>query len=183
MSTTAPWTDDHFIAGDLALDFANTVYRRTPDLGRDLLDSTDALASWLDHAGLLSSVDLDDSTLDEARELRQLLWRIFDEQRAGRALPTDALTGVLEVARTGLDGDTSVAADGTATPLTAKGACSAIAIRGIRLALSPRPRPALTCDRCGWFFLDTSRGRRRRWCSMQTCGNQAKATRYRSAHP
>jgi len=183
VSTTAPWNDDHFIAGDLALDFANTVYRRTPDLGRDLLDSTDALAGWLDHAGLLSSVDLDDSTLDEARELRGLLWRILDEQKDGRALPTEALAGLFGVARHHLDGGVAVAADGSATPLTAKGACSALAIQGIRLALSPHARPVRTCDRCGWFFLDTSRGRRRRWCSMQTCGNQAKAARYRSTHP
>lgn len=30
MSTATAWSDDHFVAGDLALDFANTVYRRTP---------------------------------------------------------------------------------------------------------------------------------------------------------
>ncbi|WP_433493074.1 CGNR zinc finger domain-containing protein [Nocardia grenadensis] len=35
----------------------------------------------------------------------------------------------------------------------------------------------------GWFFIGSSRGRRRRWCSMKTCGNQAKAARYRSSHP
>jgi predicted RNA-binding Zn ribbon-like protein len=33
-------------------------------------------------------------------------------------------------------------------------------------------------DRCGWLFLDTSRNRSRRWCSMENCGNRAKARRY-----
>lgn len=28
---------------------------------------------------------------------------------------------------------------------------------------------------CRWFFLDTSRNQSRRWCEMETCGNQAKA--------
>ena len=28
---------------------------------------------------------------------------------------------------------------------------------------------------CGWLFVDDSRGARRRWCSMQSCGNRAKA--------
>ncbi|WP_225840358.1 CGNR zinc finger domain-containing protein [Streptomyces sp. NK08204] len=28
--------------------------------------------------------------------------------------------------------------------------------------------------RCGWVFIDTSRGGRRRWCDMATCGNSAK---------
>jgi predicted RNA-binding Zn ribbon-like protein len=31
---------------------------------------------------------------------------------------------------------------------------------------------------CAWLFLDTSRNRSRQWCSMQTCGNRAKARRF-----
>jgi predicted RNA-binding Zn ribbon-like protein len=31
---------------------------------------------------------------------------------------------------------------------------------------------------CGWLFLDTSRNRRRRWCTMESCGNRAKARRF-----
>ncbi len=31
---------------------------------------------------------------------------------------------------------------------------------------------------CTWLFLDTSRNHSRRWCSMQTCGNRAKAKRH-----
>ncbi|MCA9894213.1 MAG: CGNR zinc finger domain-containing protein [Anaerolineae bacterium] len=31
---------------------------------------------------------------------------------------------------------------------------------------------------CGWLFLDTSRSGKRRWCSMETCGNRAKAKRH-----
>ena len=28
---------------------------------------------------------------------------------------------------------------------------------------------------CGWLFFDASRNRSRRWCSMEDCGNRAKA--------
>lgn len=31
---------------------------------------------------------------------------------------------------------------------------------------------------CGWLFLDRSRNRSRRWCSMEDCGNRAKAGRH-----
>src|SRR5690606_23867005 len=41
--------------------------------------------------------------------------------------------------------------------------------------LLPRLRQ---CEACSWLFLDTSRGGRRRWCSMATCGNRAKARRH-----
>ena len=32
---------------------------------------------------------------------------------------------------------------------------------------------------CGWFFVDVSKGGRRRWCDMATCGNSAKSRRHR----
>jgi predicted RNA-binding Zn ribbon-like protein len=31
---------------------------------------------------------------------------------------------------------------------------------------------------CGWLFLDVSRNRSRRWCSMEDCGNRAKQRRH-----
>jgi predicted RNA-binding Zn ribbon-like protein len=31
---------------------------------------------------------------------------------------------------------------------------------------------------CGWLFLDQSRKRNRRWCSMRECGSRAKARAY-----
>lgn len=31
---------------------------------------------------------------------------------------------------------------------------------------------------CGYLFLDTSRNKNRRWCSMDSCGNRAKAQRH-----
>jgi predicted RNA-binding Zn ribbon-like protein len=37
-------------------------------------------------------------------------------------------------------------------------------------------------DGCRWVFEDTSRGGRRRWCDMSSCGNRAKVQRYRSRH-
>ena len=35
-------------------------------------------------------------------------------------------------------------------------------------------------DTCRWIFFDESRGGRRRWCDMATCGNRAKARRHRA---
>jgi predicted RNA-binding Zn ribbon-like protein len=182
---TTAWSDDHFIAGDVALDFANTVYRRTPELGADLLTGGDDLTTWLDRAGLLparSRFGDAKAAVLEARSLRDLFWAIFDARVDGRALPADALAGVLDAARRGVGTAVSVGADGSVTALVAEGALAVLALDGIRLVLGPWSPPVRACDRCGWFYLDTSRGRRRRWCSMRTCGNQAKAARFRTAH-
>ena len=36
-------------------------------------------------------------------------------------------------------------------------------------------------DNCGGFFVDQSRAKPRRWCSMDGCGNRAKAQRHRKS--
>jgi predicted RNA-binding Zn ribbon-like protein len=37
-------------------------------------------------------------------------------------------------------------------------------------------------DKCLWLFLDDSKNGTRRWCSMQACGNRAKAHRHYLRH-
>jgi len=37
------------------------------------------------------------------------------------------------------------------------------------------------CAACPWLFLDTSRNRSRRWCSMSECGARLKMRRYRAS--
>lgn len=34
------------------------------------------------------------------------------------------------------------------------------------------------CGECGWLFMDQSKNKSRKWCSMQTCGSNVKAKRY-----
>ena len=48
------------------------------------------------------------------------------------------------------------------------------------LLVSPDFARVTQCDGsgCTWLFLDHSRTRNRRWCSMQSCGNRAKARRH-----
>ena len=187
MRTATRWTDDHFVGGDLALDFANTVYRRLPEVGADLIDSGIALTGWYVHAGLLAADDgeargASAGQVAAAHLIRERLWAVLEAQRAGGELPAEAVAGLLASAQAGLGRGVLVAADGTVTPRTVAGAGAAVALAGVRLVLSPPPRPVRSCDRCGWYFLDTSRGSRRRWCSMKTCGNQAKVARFRETH-
>lgn len=170
MSAATVWVDDHFIAGDVALDLANTVFRRTPELGPDLLSNGEALNSWLAHAKLLPARPHDrdqvdqvdqvdpDVALDQAGALREWFWAAFDAQVAGRTLPAEAIAGLFDVARRGA-AHVAVEADGSATPLTKDGVLAVLALRGIRLLLSPPDQEVRTCDRCGWFFIDLSRGR------------------------
>jgi predicted RNA-binding Zn ribbon-like protein len=187
LSTATEWVDEHFIAGDVAVDFANTVYRRTPEIGADLFNGIEALTTWLARVQLLPMTDHADGVigltvdaLDEARALRAMLWTVFEAQANGHPLSGEALAGLLETARRGI-ARIVVESDGGMRPLATRGSFAILALRAMALVLNPPSQGVRTCDRCGWFFVDSSRGRRRRWCSMKTCGNQAKAARYRAS--
>lgn len=58
-------------------------------------------------------------------------------------------------------------------------ALAAIARDGI-VVVALRARDLRRCAGCDAYFLDESRGRRRRWCSMERCGNRAKVAGYRA---
>lgn len=51
-----------------------------------------------------------------------------------------------------------------------------------RLVTSSRLARVRACaaDDCGWWFLDETKNRSRRWCDMTLCGNRAKIRRFRS---
>ncbi|MBZ9673619.1 CGNR zinc finger domain-containing protein [Mesorhizobium sp. B2-1-8] len=58
------------------------------------------------------------------------------------------------------------------------------AAAAVMLVLFPSGNDIRQCeaDKCGGFFVNDSRSKPRRWCSMNSCGNRAKAARYRQAH-
>lgn len=57
-----------------------------------------------------------------------------------------------------------------------------IAWSAIDLLRAPELRRVHECAShdCSWLFLDMSKNGSRRWCSMESCGNRAKAQRHRT---
>jgi predicted RNA-binding Zn ribbon-like protein len=62
-----------------------------------------------------------------------------------------------------------------------RAALSAVAEDAIEVFSGER-RQLTRCDdpQCSALLLSRSRGPRRRWCSMETCGNRAKVAAYRA---
>jgi predicted RNA-binding Zn ribbon-like protein len=58
-------------------------------------------------------------------------------------------------------------------------ALAAIARDGIAI-VARRGRDLRRCEGCDAYFIDDSRAGRRRWCSMERCGNRAKVAGYRA---
>ncbi len=188
--------------GHPVLDFLNTVDPRVGDPARDTdyLLGYEGLIDWCVHAGTLDASAADDlrrtarheiaageRVLERARELREAIHSILTAS-IGRSAPAERSLATLndELARAlthaRVEGAKSgpfawgwdAAAAGLERPLWAlvRGAAELLTsddLKRVRLCAG---------DDCGWLFLDVSRNRSRRWCSMDSCGNRAKARRH-----
>lgn len=125
--------------------------------------------------------------LAEIRRLRDAVGRAVEAFAGGEPVPADsafAIDRVLAASRTvrtleqGRDG-LRVREDETASdPLAV---LAPIALGAAELLTSADPARVRRCaaEDCHEWFVDTSKGGRRRWCSMERCGNRAKAARHR----
>ncbi len=186
------------LAGDPALDFANTLHWRDETLV-DFLPDYWSLAEWSLPAALLTqdetelvtahaSLFVDVSAAAHAMTIAlRGAWRDVlsqahgGDQAPGREGAADAkLRQCLAAA---LVGPSLVmrASDGVPAENLVLLPLRRIALAIASLLLIPAGRRIGRCegDPCGGYFLDTSRSKPRRWCSMDTCGNRAKVRGFR----
>lgn len=191
------------LAGHPALDMANTLHWRDGEL-LDFVASYSSLVDWAEVAGLLTQAEKT-ALLERASgqgensngihrqwlQLRaalkawlpsidgqdQALWRGAIKHRETEAL-SEIIATVAGAAPLGVYYGLGVPADADgslALPLLR----SATAIWNL-MTFPPRGFVRqCEADSCGGYFVDQSRARPRRWCSMDSCGNRAKALRFR----
>jgi predicted RNA-binding Zn ribbon-like protein len=171
----------HLIGGRPCLDLVNTVsWRCVLDRREDHLTGQAEALCWSRRAGALSEREA--SRLDGADVLSPLLAlrSALEVNLAGDAARAPDLTGLEPHLRDALDHSHLVIEDaGEArwhvSELDARTAARRVALDLLDLLTDP-PGPVRRCDddECGWIFVDTSRGHRRRWCSSADCGNRAR---------
>lgn len=184
--------------GALCLDLANTWGDRGRAESDRLRDYEDLLAfccqagalgredTAMLRAAAAAAPDAAAAALARARELRDTLYRIFaaavaeeaprqgDVERVNAAL-AGALRGLrLQAREGGFAWAWTSLADDLLAPLRPVLRSAAELLTSEQLA---RVRQCHGTA-CTWLFLDASRNRSRRWCSMETCGNRAKARRH-----
>ncbi|MET9240863.1 CGNR zinc finger domain-containing protein [Nonomuraea sp. NPDC003709] len=186
----SPWQDAHFIGGHPVLDLTNTVFDRThPAEDGELLKAPSDVLTWCASAGLFEEVpSLTEASasglVPEVQTVREQAWAVFSAVAHGEAVPAEPFGALLERAGTGVRAEQvqqiDAALDRFTVDWTASGAIPAALSLLVVQALFTLPRDRIrACGRCGWLFLDSSRGGRRRWCSMNICGNREKARRHR----
>jgi predicted RNA-binding Zn ribbon-like protein len=187
--------------GRLCLDFANTLGGKRLTRPVDRLGSYADLLSWGRQAGVVSDGRarrlLEQSSrhpkkgarvLEQARALREAIYRIWVAQvRKERPADEDvaSLNSVLAEAlchqRVVKEGDRftlSWADEDALESVLWPVAKSAADLLTSEEAQRVRQCEAFDATECAWLFIDETRNRSRRWCSMADCGNRAKARRH-----
>ncbi|MFI9585190.1 CGNR zinc finger domain-containing protein [Streptomyces sp. NPDC052236] len=181
--------DWRFDSGRVCLDLVAT---SPPAPGRsEPLAEPGRLGQWLLGAGVVPAGTplgaVDGQWATRFVELRDCVGQLVRAEIDGRYAES-ALERVNALAATPPPGIHAVrAADGSLTrTLSAAPDChallAAVARDAVELLTDPVARAGLRqCegDNCRRVYLDTSRGRRRRWCSSEVCGNRERVARHR----
>jgi predicted RNA-binding Zn ribbon-like protein len=198
MAHTAHSHQFDFSGGDVCLDFVNTLGDR-PRGHEEHLDSWRDLVDWAEQGRLLPKREAaalrstgaargaaTEAAFERAVALRECLYRIFRSVAAARtparqdlAALNEALAGVLGHARIETHGHDFVWTWAPGEPSLDRLLWPVVRAAGDLLA-SPARTQIRECasGTCSWLFIDNSPTRRRRWCSMKTCGNRDKVRRF-----
>ncbi|MEW2161837.1 CGNR zinc finger domain-containing protein [Streptomyces sp. NPDC007084] len=177
--------DLRFDSGRICLDLTATTHPG------ERLDCAGRLAAWVVASGLVPPgtplTGVDARWLLGFRELRGHIARLVRGELDGR--PADgALARVNSAALVAPPAPWAVrAGDGSLhRRLHSEPGCAellaVVARDALDLLTDPPARASLRqCegDNCPIVYLDTSRGRRRRWCSSEVCGNRERVARHR----
>ncbi len=187
-----------FSGGNLALDFVNTWGDRARP-GTDQLGSFQRLVDFAQEAGLVDvgqaraylttarwDADSASAVLRAARRFRKSLYGLFSSLVRGAAAEPEDLARANRAIRSAfpnleirtLGEDLVWASNGS--PPRLDSLVWPIIRSAAQLLTSPDVGLVHECEAadCTWLFLDRSRTGQRRWCSMASCGNRAKARRH-----
>jgi predicted RNA-binding Zn ribbon-like protein len=195
---THMFRDKDFVGGDVVLDFVNTVTGRN-GRPRDWIPSFGALADWAAAARLLPKgqcqslkrlsrhVSEDTSTaLRTARKLREVLYRVLMRSIDGGSGGKEDLQYLHQIWCHALGRHSLRSVRGSVQPVLLQSSTdleaigSVLAVRAMDILRDLPVTRLRQCagPNCAWLFIDSSKGGRRRWCDMATCGNDAKARRH-----
>ncbi|MFI6352143.1 CGNR zinc finger domain-containing protein [Streptomyces sp. NPDC050743] len=187
LGTVTPPYEPRFDAGRICLDLLATTHPA------ERLDGVGALCAWIGGVGLVPEGTAlghaDASWLVGFRELRPHIGTLVRAPHPPGAPPYEsALRRVNELARAAtpvpraVHGEDGVLTRELADPPACAGLLALVARDAVELLTDPVARAAVReCegDNCPLVYLDTSRGRRRRWCSSEVCGNRERVARHR----
>jgi predicted RNA-binding Zn ribbon-like protein len=173
---------DHvFVCGNPALDFAATLRARR-SVRFDMFASPDRLDAWYLESGVVDSVSPSrEADVEQAVAVREAIYALVTARRLGEAYDDEALAVLNDAARKA-PATPQLTAAGRRTEATPEQALSSVARLAVELLSGPDVPLLKECGNpeCTRTYIDRSRGMRRQWCGMESCGNKIKAAAYRA---
>jgi predicted RNA-binding Zn ribbon-like protein len=188
------------LAGNLSLDFINTLSSRLEPYQREYLSGYNELVEWSCHAGILPAEEAQRlkrlgmrrpaeavTVLNRALEVREGLFRIFSALAQGKVPRDGDIDGLNETLQDTM-GRLQVRRvkdqfhwEWTRDPSALDAMLWPIVHAAAELLVQRERSKVRQCANmpvCQWLFLDKSKNRSRRWCSMDVCGSRDKVKRY-----
>ncbi|MFF2095524.1 CGNR zinc finger domain-containing protein [Streptomyces sp. NPDC058202] len=173
---------DHvFVCGNPALDFAATLRARR-SARFEMFATPDRLDAWYTESGVVDAVSPVQSVdVEQAKALREAIYELVTARRLGEDFRHGALAVVNSAARKP-PAVPQLTPSGRWTAATPDEALSTVARLSIELLSGPDVPLLKECGNpeCTRTYIDRSRGMRRQWCGMESCGNKIKAAAYRA---
>jgi predicted RNA-binding Zn ribbon-like protein len=187
--------------GMLCLDFVNTLDNRPSGQPKELLVNYVDLARFAEDTGILEAYQVDqliersplapaaaEQALRAAREMREALHEVLAATMKRQAAPRMALARINGYIQTAAEHSELIESKENKGRFEWRFTNDSsfqfplwpIARSAAELLASPDLEFVRTCasETCQWFFLDTSKNHRRRWCDMKLCGNRAKVREF-----
>lgn len=165
--------------------FVNTLEMEPSPKDRNVekLGTAEALSAWLRGRGLLAGADAGAADLARAHELREAIRRLLFANNGGTVHEADLAVLNRFALESGLRPHFAAggrvllepAADGVQGAL---GRLVAAVSEAMNAGTWHRLK-ACADQGCRWAFYDTSKNHSGHWCSMEACGNRAKARQFR----
>jgi predicted RNA-binding Zn ribbon-like protein len=193
LATGEPWW--YWTGGRPAVDFVNTRRERWRR-GVETLVTPEDLQGWLIRAGVMDAdapAPVTRKVLAQARDLREAVDLLLVATLDERPAPSEAIVLVDDwLVFAGVRPQLVLAPDGSGSALLTERAAADSPRRALgmvaldaaeMLGTAQRARIRICAsETCSGRFFDRSPAGARRWCSMRTCGNEAKVRRHRARH-
>ena len=186
--------------GMLCLDFVNTVSEWIPAPGKDYIDNYAAVVQWTKRLNIMSPKDIrayeaairrdlqEVSAMKYFRQVRQCMFDVLTDIAKKKKVNHhfDQLGEHIRQSNRHLlykkdsSGKVATAFDDQHPAMIP--VWHALQSAASLLLDANQWNRVRSCPSCGWLFLDTSKGGKRKWCDMTLCGSRDKSSRYYYNH-
>lgn len=172
-----------FPCGNAALDFVGTLRARRNDVPLEKLAAPSSLDAWFRESGLVDGeVGSRAEDVTTAVALREAIYTLIASRLNKQdGYDTEAMALINGAARVP-SAIPQLTLAGRRVEATAEQALSSVARAAVDILGGTDAQLLKECARpeCTQVYLDRSRGMRREWCAMDTCGNKVKSAAYRA---